>query len=173
MKKIIITTLITGIFALSNAQRYESEIKFYIDNVGSTVEGSFSGFEADIDFNPDKPEDSRIEASVEVSTINTGIELRNNHLQAKKFFWEEKYPEIKMESDDIIKTGEGNFRGDFDLTIKGTTRTLEIPFKHTKLGNTEQFRGEFTIDRTDFDVGNKALLYDEKLRVEIEVKVIN
>lgn len=165
--------LLPPLFFLSTgAQTYDASIKFYIDNVGGKVEGSFEGFEASIDFNPDTPDNSSIRASVEVSTVNTGTNMRDNHLQAKKFFWEEKYPDITMELKDIEEINEGNFNGTFDLTIKGTTRAVEFPFSYTQLGNTSQFTGQFTINRVDYDVGNKALLYGEEVKVEIEVKVM-
>lgn len=172
MKKIQLVFVFSCIFMLTDAQNYDASVKFYIDNFGSTLEGSLGGFDAEIDFNPDNPDESTIYGSVEVSTINTGINLRDKDLQKKKFFWSDKYPEITMESKDIEKIDEGNFRGSFDLTIKGTTKTIEFPFSHTKLGNTSQYTGEFKINRLDFDVGNKALFFGEEVRVEINIKVI-
>lgn len=172
MKKVYIILLLSSIFLYTGAQSYDASIKFYIDNVSGTVEGSFEGFEASINFQPDNPDDSKIRASVDVSTINTGINLRDNHLQAKNFFWEEEHPEIIMELKDIEKKDEGNYTGIFDLTIKGNTGTVEFPFSYTQLGNTSQFKGQFTINRVDYDVGNKALLYGEEVKVEIEVKVM-
>ncbi len=172
MKKVYIILLLSSIILYTGAQSYDASIKFYIDNVGSTVEGSFEGFEASIDFKPDNPDDSKIRASVDVSTVNTGINMRDNHLQAKKFFWEEKYPEIIMKLKDIEKIDAGNYTGTFDLTIKGNSGTVEFPFTYTQLGNTTQFKGQFTINRVDYDVGNKALFYGEEVKVEIEVKMI-
>ncbi len=172
MKKLRIIPFLIFTFFLSKAQNYDASIKFYIDNVSGTVEGTLEGFEADINFNPANPDDSKIEASVDVSTIETGINLRDKHLKEKNFFRAEKYPVIRMESVDITRMDEGTFTGTFRLTIKGTTKIIEFPFKYSKLGNTEQFRGEFKIDRVDFDVGDNAVLFGEEVRVELDVKVI-
>lgn len=172
MRTAYLILLLSSIYFYSGAQTYDASVTFYIDNVGGTVEGSIEGFEGSIDFKPDNPDNSEIRASVDVSTINTGINLRDNHLQAKGFFWEEKYPEITMEMKDIEKKDEGNYTGTFDLTIKGTTNTIEFPFSYTELGNTSQFTGQFTLNRLEYDVGNKALFYGEEVKVEIEVKVM-
>ncbi|MGC9344187.1 MAG: YceI family protein [Bacteroidales bacterium] len=169
MKKIFFIIAILNIGLYANAQTYNAEIKFYIQNLGATVEGTLQGFEGDINFNAENPGSSGIMASVDVSTISTGINMRDNHLQAKKFFHVEEHPEIIMKSREIIKQADGSFLGTFDLTIKGTTKAVEVPFTYSKSSNTETFSGSFTINRRDFDVGGALVPSGDEVEVEIGV----
>lgn len=171
MKIIIILFLFINAGFFLNAQDYNASIEFSLKNAGSTVDGTLEGFEGELDFDPDNPEASTIRASVDVSTIETGINLRDKHLKVKGYFWSEKYPEITMISREIVKKNDGTFLGRFDLNIKGTTQRVEVPFTYTKLGNTAQYMGSFRIDRMDFNVGNKSLFIDREVMIKIEVKV--
>jgi polyisoprenoid-binding protein YceI len=170
MKKILITLLLLGIGFYNYAQSYTADIKFYIKNLGSTVEGTLEGFDGEINFNAEDLPGSKIRATVDVATINTGINMRDNHLQAKSFFNEEEYPEIIMESQEINPLGDERFLGYFDLTIKGPTKVVEVPFSYTKSGNTESFKGSFTINRRDFDVGGGLVPTGDEVKVEIRVE---
>src|SRR6478609_1115178 len=75
-----------------------SVISFKIKNAGIWVDGSFSGLTGTVLFDPEHLSHSSIEASVNAASINTGIELRNNHLKKEEYFNVEKFPRISMKS---------------------------------------------------------------------------
>src|SRR5690242_1484831 len=74
----------------------KTDIKFQLKNLGIKTGGSFNTLQANINFNPDKLDSSSIEASLDVSSINTDNDLRDSHLRSDEFFDAQKYPAITM-----------------------------------------------------------------------------
>ena len=145
---------------------------FKIKNAGITVDGSFSDLQADIKFNPKNLDKSILKASLGVASINTGIKKRDKDLQMTKYFNAEKYPRIKMTSKKIKHVEKNKYKGTFDLTIKGVTKQIEIPFTYTTTKENEgTFSAEFTVNRRDFGVGSKSLILSDEAKVSIEVVV--
>jgi len=144
-----------------------SSISFKIKNAGLTVNGTFSGLETAIDFNPLKPEDANIKASISANTINTGIEMRDNHLKKPEYFDVEKFPKITIQSTKIEKTGPISFLGTFKLNLKGTIKEIKIPFNFLKLADKTELKGSFSINRTDYKVGGNSFTLSDNVTVNI------
>ena len=85
-----------------------------------------------VDLDPEHPERSRAEVTIQTASIDTGTEARDNDLRTSNFLETDKYPEITFKSTGAEQTGPDQYALTGDLTIKGTTRpvTLEV----TKLG---------------------------------------
>lgn len=150
----------------------KSSVTFSIKNAGLTVEGSFSGLKATIAFDSANYAKSSIEASVEVNTINTGIEMRNKHLKKEEFFDAEKYPTISLRSSFFLKDGQGRYKGYFKLTIKNVTKDVIIPFTYMASGSTATFNGSFELNRQDYTVGGSSLMMSDNVKVNIVVDVV-
>lgn len=146
----------------------ESEIRFEIKNAGLTVEGTLSGLAADIQLDPAHPEQAHIQASVPVSSIQTGISLRDKHLQKPDYFDAEKYPTIGLQSKAIRPAGAGKYEGTFDLTMKGMTREVILPFT---LSAAHELRGQLQVNRLDFGIGKKSLVLSDNVVITIRVKL--
>lgn len=130
-----------------------SEVKFKIKNFGAWVDGTLSGLEGSIHFDPSNPGQSTINGSVDVSTINTGNTGRDKHLKNEDFFDVTKYPRMTLKSKSIKKEGN-DYVMDADLTIKATTKHISIPFSFTAADSDKGlFKSEFSIDRTEFSLG--------------------
>ena len=147
------------------------KVTFKIKNAGITVDGSFSDLQADIKFNPKDLDKSVLKASLGVASINTGIKKRDKDLQMRKYFDVEKYPRMKMTSRKIKHVEKNKYNGTFDLTIKGVTKQVEIPFTYTGKENEGTFSAEFTVNRRDYGVGSKSLILSDQATVSIEVVV--
>ena len=146
-----------------------SKITFKIKNAGITVDGSFSDLQADIKFDPNNLDKSVLKASVGAASIKTGIKKRDKDLQMRKYFDVEKYPRIKMTSKKIKRIEKNKYKGTFDLTIKGVTKQVEIPFTYSGKENEGTFSTTFTVNRRDFGVGSKSLILSDEATVSIEV----
>jgi polyisoprenoid-binding protein YceI len=147
-------------------------VTFKIKNAGSNVDGSFTGMQATLVFSPDKLDASQLGGTVQVSTINTGISQRDHDLQGEKYFNAGKYPSIEIKSTKLYQKGNG-YAGMFNVTIKGTTKQVEIPFTFTQNGNEAEFSGSFGINRRDFGVGTKGglgMMLSDDVHVSIDVK---
>ena len=148
---------------------YNYEISLKIKNAGLTVTGRFTGLKTDLIFNPSDLAKSSLSASVEVATIKTGIDKRDADLQEEKYFNTAKYKLIEVKSTKINKKGN-QYSGLFNVTIKGVTKQVEIPFDAKISGNDATFSGSFPLNRRDFGVGGSSMMMSDNLTVNIMVK---
>ena len=146
----------------------ESELRFQIKNAGLTVNGTLTGLAATIDFDPAHPEQAHILASAPVRSIQTGIALRDKHLQKPEYFDAEKYPVISLQSKAIRQTAAGQYEGLFALTMKGVTRDITLPFT---VAAAHEFRGQFQLNRLDFGIGKSSFILSKEVTVNIRVKL--
>ena len=177
MKKIMLTLLASVICTLAVAQNQvwkvtNSKVTFKIKNAGLTVDGSFKGLEADIRFDPVKGFGNKIEASVDVKTINTSINARDNHLKKEEYFNAEKFPRIMMKSSSFSKGDDGKFKGFFSVSIKGTTKTVPVMFTFAETNGKATFSGTFKLNRLDYKVGESSWVMSDEVNVTIVVEAV-
>jgi len=140
------------------------EITFRIKNAGFWVDGSFSGLQVAGKFVVEQPDQSRLEATLPVKTIDTGIQLRDNHLMGEKYFDQEQFPLIRLESKTLSRQGDAFlFQG--TLTIKGVSQSISFPFQAREADGGIRLQGEFGLDRLDYGVGSRSLLLGNQVEV--------
>lgn len=161
--------LATNTFAQSKVTR--SAVTFKIKNLGFNVEGSFGGFNADINFKPASLATSTIEASVASNTVNTDNESRDNHLKSADYFDVAKYPRIILKSVSFKHKNGNNYTGSFNVTIRDKTKLIEIPFTYIEASNAATFKGDFQVLRTDFGIGGKNVILSNEANVSIETEI--
>lgn len=152
----------------SPRQVKEATIGFQIRNAGFAVQGTFSGLEATVQLDPAHPELAHLRASVPVSSVQTGIALRDKHLQNPDYFDAARFPVITLESKTIRKTGAGQYEGLFTLTMKGTARDVKLPFT---VSAANALHGTLRVNRLDFDIGKKSLVLADEVTVDIAVQL--
>jgi len=153
----------------TNWKMSSGEVSFKIKNAGLTVTGRFSGLKTTLLFSPDKLAASSLKGSVEVATIKTGIDKRDKDLQEEKYFNTDKYKLIEIASVKLSKKGN-QYEGLFNVTIKGVTKQITIPFECNQQGKNAEFKGDFSINRRDFGVGEKSMMMSDNLNVSIDIK---
>jgi polyisoprenoid-binding protein YceI len=92
----------------------------------TTVKGRFTEFDGTIYGNEDDPTNARCEVNIKAASIDTRNEQRDAHLRSADFLDAENYPDITFKSTRIEKVSDTHFRVFGDLTIRGTTREVEI-----------------------------------------------
>src|SRR6202012_2752740 len=102
MKKYFVLILLLSIAFCSFSQTKhtitKSIITFQIKNLGVNTGGSISGLKGDIKFDPAHLDASTIETSVDVNTLNTDNDTRDEHLKSDSYFDAAKYPTIAIRS---------------------------------------------------------------------------
>ncbi len=92
----------------------------------STVHGEFEKFEGYFEGPEDDVTKARGTVTIDVTTINTRNEMRDNHLRSADFFDVEKYPTIKFSVTGVEKLEDDNYVVRGDLTIKDVTRAIAL-----------------------------------------------
>lgn len=137
------------------------------------VGGEFKGLNAFISFDEDKPETSKISATIDAKSIDVGDATE----KAKGVLETNKFPMIMFESTSITKTGPGKYSAQANLTIKGITKSVKFPFyfsttegsKTYPVVGKETFAGTFTIAPKEFNVVSDAT--KDKLTLELIIPV--
>lgn len=133
------------------------------------MNGTIAGLEAQILFDSQNPAVSKIEGSVDLNTISTGISIRDKHLKRSDYFDVKKSPKITIVSTSIEKSATRKYKGISNITIKGITKSVNIPFTFLKIGNKCIFKGEFAINRLDFKVGEESIMLADVVKVKVEI----
>jgi polyisoprenoid-binding protein YceI len=166
--------LISCISGISMAQykiaAQGSTLKFTIKNVGFGVDGTFSGFEGNINFDPQNLAGSNFDATINAATVNTDNSLRDEHLKGDSFFDVKNYPRIRLISTKVSPGSKnGTYKFDGQLTIKGKTQPVSFGFTATPSVDAYTFAGSFKMKRKDFGVGGTSTVSDE---LEVMISVV-
>jgi len=131
-----------------------STIGFRVHQFLGTTNGKFTQFSGSVDVDRQHPEHSSVSARIQVSSINTGIKKRDDHLRSPEFFNVAKYREITFKSRSVKQTGpqSGDITG--DLTMHGVTKPVTLRVKLvTPVSDEARTRWEVTTEplkRRDF-----------------------
>src|SRR5947208_9863854 len=103
-----------------------SAIGFRVHQFLGATNGKFTQFSGTIDLDSQHPEHSSVSARIQVSSIDTGIKKRDDHLRSPEFFNVAKYREITFKSRSVKQTGSqsGDIMG--DLTLHGVTKPVTL-----------------------------------------------
>ena len=151
-------------------QAQKPEISFRIKNAGVFVEGAFDSIQVNQSFDPNDLTTATFSVSIPVSTIDTGIKSRDRHLLKPKYFDIENHQEIVFRSTRVTET-ESGYKLTGDLSIKSTTRSVDIDFTLESNGDLSFFKGYLELDRRDYGVGKNHLILGDLVRITIQVPV--
>jgi len=161
--------------------RGHSEAAFQVRHVVTKVRGTFRDFTGTINFDKARPENSTVEFSIKATSVDTGVQKRDDHLRSPDFFDVTTYPEIVFKSTNVVARGNNTFDVTGDFTLHGVTKQLTLPV--TFLGEQKFMNGTkagfetaVTINRKDYGlVWNKALengglLVGEDVEIAINIE---
>jgi polyisoprenoid-binding protein YceI len=139
-----------------------SAVQFKIKNLGFSVNGSFTGLQGNIQFDPAHPDQSSFDVSVDAASVNTDNSMRDDHLRKDNYFDVKTYPRIRFQSTKILPSNKaGAFVVSGKLTIKNTTKEISFPFSAKENQTGYFFKGSFRINRKDFQIGGSSTISDE------------
>jgi len=151
----------------------------------STVRGQFNKFDGRFEGPDDDVTKTTGEVKVEVASIDTRTEMRDNHLRSADFFEAEKYPYITFKLTKLEPIDDEKFRVHGDLTIKDTTRpvvldaTLEGRVPDPMTGGKERLgitaRGQ--LNRMDFGLNWDGIagaipIASHTIKLEVEAEIV-
>lgn len=151
----------------------------------SHVKGSFAGVTGTLTEHATDSSLSSVDASIDLTTLNTGDAQRDGHLKSADFFDVEKFPAMTFKSTTVTKKGDGEYSVTGDLSIHGVTKAVTFavegpsapgkdPWGNTRIGISATAK----INRKDFGLSwNSALetggvLVGEDVAISLEVQFI-
>jgi polyisoprenoid-binding protein YceI len=154
-----------------------TQVEFSAKHLGMmTVRGHFAEVTAGGDIDPEHPERSKVEATINTASIRTHNEQRDKDLRGSNFLEIEKYPTIHFKSTRLELEGDDRATLTGDLTIKGETKpvTLRVikygEFNDPNMGHRIGYAAETSINRKDFGMRFDMML-DGKFIVSNEIQI--
>jgi polyisoprenoid-binding protein YceI len=160
-----------------------SEVGFSVRHMMvSKVRGKFTKFEGEITTG-ESLLDSSVSADVELSSIDTGNEMRDNHLRSADFFEADKHPKWTYASTSVDAKGS-DFVVHGNLTIHGVTRPVDLELEFNGVGGDPWggtragFSASTGINRKDFGLEfnipleGGGVVVGDKVKVELEIEAV-
>lgn len=167
----VISCLIMSGYAFAIFSDWRIAEGYQIRFDGKYAHGTFDKMEGNIRFDPEHPDQSRFDISVDVASIDTGTELKNKHARSDKWFDAGKYPRIHFISESVSRTDTGFVvRG--ELELRGIKKKIAIPFAFKNTGDRHLFYGKFKVNRGDFGIGKVSGKESDSTAVEVSVPVL-
>ena len=162
-----------------------SNVDFQVKHmVISTVRGHFREFEGTLYIDQDRPENSRVAASIDVASVDTNVPDRDAHLRSDDFFNTDEYPRMTFSSTKVERLAGSKLRVTGDLTIRDVTQEVVMngeydgPIADPWGGSRAAFDATTEISRKEFNVRwNQALeagglVVSDNVKIQLHIEAV-
>ena len=187
MKKVMAGIALSGLMAVSGSlfaadyaidkEGQHAFITFKTGHLGySILHGRFNDFDGSFSWDANKPEDSKVQVTINTESVDTNHAERDKHLRSADFLNVSKYPQATFVSTNVEMTGEKTAKVTGDFTLNGVTKPVVIDAVFVGEGDDPWggyragFEGTTSIRLADYDIsmdlGPATAVIDLDLSVE-------
>ncbi len=152
----------------------QSRLAFVIQQMGVPVEGQFRRFDAQLAFDPARPDTSRLGLTVDVTSATLGSPEIDAELPKAIWFNAARHGQAVFQSTQVKALGPGRFEVTGTLTLKGISRTVVVPVVLSQAGAGAQLvttaTGSFTLPRLAFRLGEQEWADTSLLADAVQVR---
>lgn len=134
-----------------------SLMRFTFEQAGANNTGRFGKYTADVTFSQDNLPASKIDVSIDITSLDTGDKERDDTLKSADLFNPAKFPKARFVSSKITATGPGRFEAQGKLTIRDQTKDIKLPItfqtRDEKGKQVGFLTGRYTLKRLEYGVG--------------------
>ncbi len=131
----------------------KSSVTFSYKQMGVAVDGRFKKFAAQVNFDPAKAEAGKASFDVELASVDAGSSEADDEVVTKSWFNVAAFPKASFVAKQFKQTAPNQYEVIGTLSIKGQSREVKFPMKHTAQGKDGVLTGGFTLKRGDFNIG--------------------
>lgn len=132
----------------------QSEIAFTSRQMGVPVDGKFTRFDAQLQFDPKKPETGKVAFTVDLGSASLGSAEVETELAKPGWFDSKKTRDATFQSTAMKSAGPGKLEVTGKLTIKGQARDVVVPVTLAQSGTNTTASGQFTLKRLEYKIGD-------------------
>lgn len=148
----------------------KSEIRFVSKQMGVPVDGRFRRFDAQLSFDPARPEAGSARISVDLAGLDTGNDEANAEARTRGWFDVRNFPAATFVSSGVKPLGPGRYEVAGTLTIKGRSREFSAPVTFRQDGANAVLEGSFVVKRLQFAVGEGPWSDLETVADDVQVR---
>ncbi len=131
-----------------------SKLGFGYSQMSVDMTGGFSEIKAtELLFDPANPQAAKITLEVALKGVDAGYAEANTELAKGEWLNTASHPLATFTAKKVTAVGNGAFEALGDLTIKGNSREIKVPFTVKENADNGVFEGQFTMQRSDFNIG--------------------
>jgi polyisoprenoid-binding protein YceI len=131
----------------------KSSVTFSYKQMGVAVDGRFKKFSAQVNFDPAKADAAKASFDVELASVDAGSSEADDEVVTKSWFNAAAFPKASFVAKQFKQTAPNQYDVSGTLSIKGQSREVKFPMKHTAQGKDGVLTGGFTLKRGDFNIG--------------------
>jgi polyisoprenoid-binding protein YceI len=182
---IVLTALAMAASAAAQAGTWQidpnhSAAQFSVRHLGvSTVRGAFTKVSGTAKYDPSDASKTSLDATIEASSVDTRVAMRDNDLRSPNFLDVQKYPTITFVSKQAKSAGSGKLQITGDLTIHGVTKEVVLdvdgpsapikdPWGNQRIGASASTK----INRKEFSVNGAPGAVGDDISITIDVELI-
>ena len=166
----LLATAALPVFAQQKLLPEQSEIAFTSRQMGVPVDGKFRKFDAQVAFDPKKPEAARISMTIDLASVALGAAEVEAEVAKPDWFSTRQFPQASFQSTTVKPLGGNRFDVAGKLGIKGTSRDVVVPVSLSQAGGSTTASGSFTIKRLDFRIGDGDWKDTSMVANDVQVK---
>jgi len=148
----------------------QSELSFTSRQMGVPVDGRFKRFDAQLSFDPKKPEAGRVAFTIDLGSVALGGPEFEAELAKATWFDSKKQPQASFQSTAIKALGGGRFEIAGKLNIKGQSRDISVPLSLSQAGGVSTASGGFVLKRLEFKIGDGEWADTSMVANDVQVK---
>ncbi len=148
----------------------ESSVGFAYTQMGVPLDGKFGKFDAQLAFDPAKPEKSQAKIVIDIASIDTGSDEANEEVVGKLWFDTAHHPGATFVASAMKALGGNRYEASGKLTIKGRTHDVAVPVVFSNVGAQGRFDGALIIKRLDYGIGEGMWADVATVADEIQIK---
>lgn len=157
-----------------------SAAQFSVKHLGvSTVRGAFTKVSGSASYDAADPSKSTVDVSIDASSVDTRVQMRDNDLRSPNFLDVQKYPTITFKSKHAKTAGAGKLQIVGDLTIHGVTKEVLLdvdgpsapikdPWGNQRIGASASTK----VNRKDFGVNGAPGVVGDDISITIDTELI-
>jgi len=148
----------------------ESSLKFTATQNGAPVSGQFKSFDAEIHFDPDKLDESKVKITVHLASLATGYKDLTDTLITPSWFDIKAFPQAIFEASHFSKLDKDKYQADGTLTIRDKSAPVTLTFTADQSQKDKVIvKGNTTLNRSTFGVGQGEWSSTKEIKDPVEV----
>ncbi|QPF72047.1 YceI family protein [Roseateles sp. DAIF2] len=175
-RRLVVTAALLAASALQLAQAQaqlqpaQSELNFTSRQMGVPVDGRFKRFDAQLNFDPKKPEAGKVGFTIDLGSVSLPAPELDVELAKPAWFDSKKLPQAQFQSTAIKATGPGRYDIAGKLTIKGQSRDITVPVTLAQAGGLSTATGGFVLKRLEYKIGDGEWSDTSMVANDVQVK---
>ncbi len=145
----------------------DSRLEFSAEQQGAAFRGRFENFSASLIIDSKQAEKNRLEAQIDMASVNTDYAERDDYLVGEEWFDVARWPRAKFSASGFTAHADNRYSADGLLSLRGVERPLSLEFDF----DGRRLTGKASIDRREFGVGQGMWADDRMVGAEVVIHV--